>query len=76
MARCQICGKKPVKGNKVIRTGTGKWIKKRVPVVRKPNLQLVTIIEGSQKKKLRVCTKCLKKLKKEGKLIGSKRKVK
>jgi len=76
MARCQICGKKPVKGNKVIRTGTGKWIKKRVSVVRKPNLQSVTIVEGGQKKKLRVCTKCLKKLKKEGKLINSKGKVK
>ena len=76
MARCQICGKKPVKANKVIRTGTGKWIKKRVSVVRKPNLQSVTIVEGGQKKKLRVCTKCLKKLKKEGKLINSKGKVK
>jgi len=56
MARCQICGKKPVKGNKVIRTGTGKWIKKRVPVVRKPNLQTITIIKNGQKKKMRICT--------------------
>ena len=76
MARCQICGKKPVKGNKVIRTGTGKWIKKRVSVVRKPNLQSVTIVKDGQKKKLRVCTKCLKRLRREGKLINSKGKVK
>ena len=76
MARCQICGKKPVKGNKVIRTGTGKWIKKRVPVVRKPNLQTITIIKNGQKKKMRICTKCLKRLKKEGKLKNLKGKVK
>jgi len=76
MARCQICGKKPVKGNKVIRTGTGKWIKKRVSVVRKPNLQSVTIMKNGQKRKMRICAKCLKRLKKEGKLINSKGKVK
>ncbi|PIS15347.1 50S ribosomal protein L28 [Candidatus Shapirobacteria bacterium CG09_land_8_20_14_0_10_38_17] len=76
MARCQICGKKPVRGNKVIRTGTGKWIKKRVAVLRKPNLQSVTIIKDGQKKKLRVCAKCLKKLRKEGKLVDYKGKIK
>jgi len=42
--RCQTCNKKAVVGNKVIRTGTGKWIKKRVKVTRKPNLQKVVLM--------------------------------
>ena len=75
MARCEICGKKSVKGKKIIRTGTGKWIKKRVTVVRKPNLQWVTIMKTGKKKRIRVCAKCLKKLKKEAKLISFKGKV-
>jgi ribosomal protein L28 len=67
--RCQICHKKPVVGNKVIRTGTGKWIKKRVKVVRKPNLQKATLLLSSgQEKKILVCTACLKKLKKTGQI--------
>ena len=71
MARCQICGKGPAKGKKIIRTGTGKWIKKRVAVRRMPNLQRATILEKGKKRKIRVCTGCLKKLRKEGRLLGS-----
>ncbi|KUK84211.1 MAG: 50S ribosomal protein L28 [Microgenomates bacterium 39_6] len=63
---CQVCGKKPVVGNKLVRTGTGKWIKKRVKKVRKPNLQKATLLVSDQEKKAFVCTKCLKKLKKTG----------
>ena len=69
MARCQICGKGPAKGRKIIRTGTGKWVKKRVKVVRLPNLQKVTVLENGEKKKIKVCTGCLGKLKKEGRLV-------
>ena len=68
MARCQICGKGPAKGRKIIRTGTGKWVKKRVKVVRLPNLQKVTVFEKGEKKKIKVCIGCLGKLKKEGRL--------
>ena len=68
MARCQICGKGPAKGRKIIRTGTGKWVKKRVKVMRLPNLQKVTVLENGEKKKIKVCTSCLGKLKKEGRL--------
>ena len=68
MARCQICGKGPAKGRKIIRTGTGKWVKKRVKVVRLPNLQKVTVLENGEKKKIKVCVGCLGKLKKEGRL--------
>jgi large subunit ribosomal protein L28 len=64
--RCQVCGKKPVVGNKLIRTGTGKWIKKRVKKVRKPNLQKATLLVSGKEKKVLVCTSCLKKLKKTG----------
>ncbi|MDD3679325.1 MAG: L28 family ribosomal protein [Candidatus Shapirobacteria bacterium] len=66
--KCQVCAKKPVVGNKVIRTGTGKWIKKRVKVVRKPNLQKTTLLVSGQEKKTIVCTSCLKRFKKEGKV--------
>jgi large subunit ribosomal protein L28 len=68
MTRCQICGKGPAKGRKIIRTGTGKWVKKRVKVMRLPNLQKVTVFEKGEKKKIKVCTSCLGKLKKEGRL--------
>ena len=64
--RCQVCGKKPVVGNKLIRTGTGKWIKKRVKKVRKPNLQKATLLVSGKEKKVLICTSCLKKLKKTG----------
>ena len=70
MARCQICGKGPAKGRKIIRTGTGKWVKKRVKVMRLPNLQKVTVFEKGEKKKIKVCTGCLGKLKKEGRLVA------
>jgi len=70
MPRCYICGKKPTNGKKIIRTGTGKWIKKRVPRLRRPNLQPITLTVGNSKKRVKVCAKCLKRLKKEGKLIA------
>jgi large subunit ribosomal protein L28 len=58
--RCFISGKKPVVLKKVshshVRTN------KKV----KPNLQTVTIMVGNNKKKVRVCTKMIKK----GKTIG------
>ena len=54
MARCQICGKGPAKGRKIIRTGTGKWVKKRVKVMRLPNLQKVTVFEKGEKKEIKV----------------------
>lgn len=66
--RCQVCNKKPTTGSRIIRTGTGKWIKKRVKVVRKPNLQKATLVVSGQEKKIILCTSCLKKFKKEGKV--------
>ncbi len=69
MARCQICQKGPVTGGKIRRTGTGKWVKKRVKKVRKPNLQKATLLaDDGTEQKIMVCTKCLKRLKKEGKI--------
>ena len=69
MARsCYICGKKPERGRKILRTGTGKWIKRRVPRRRRPNLQKITLLAQEGKKKVFVCAKCLKRLKKEGRV--------
>ncbi len=55
-------------GGKMIRTGTGKWIKKRVKVKRSPNLQKTTLVISGQEKEKIICTSCLKKFKKEGKV--------
>lgn len=67
--RCDICGKKPVVG-RTSRHKRGvagrRWAKRAQKTVKifKPNLQYKTI----NGKKMRLCTKCLKKIKKEGKV--------
>ncbi len=45
----------------------GRW-KKRAPKTKrifKPNLQVVRIIEQGKKKRVKICTKCLKRVKKD-----------
>jgi large subunit ribosomal protein L28 len=51
---CEICGKKPVYGNKVSHahnTTRRRW---------EPNLQRVRAIVDGSPKKIRVCTSCLR----------------
>jgi len=57
-ARCDICGKGPVFGNRVSHAHN---ITKRQW---KPNLHKVTAIVNGKKRRLRVCTKCLRKVQK------------
>jgi large subunit ribosomal protein L28 len=69
---CQNCGKKTVYGRtqRHHRGVAGKRWKKRAPMtsrVFKPNLQKVTVVVGGVKKQMRLCTKCIKKFKKEEK---------
>lgn len=54
MAKCEICGKKPMSGNNVSfsqRHTKRKW---------KPNIQKATIMMGGQLKKVKVCSRCLR----------------
>ncbi len=68
MARvCEICGKRAVAGNSIARRGMAKRKggagQKITGVTKrrfKPNFQKVTAIVNGAKKKILVCTKCLK----------------
>ncbi len=70
---CEICGKSTVTGrSKSHKRGVaGKRWKKRAQVTPrtfKPNLQKVSVMLGGVKTSAKLCTKCIKKMKKEGKL--------
>jgi large subunit ribosomal protein L28 len=54
MAKCEICGKKPLTGNNV--SFSQKKTKRRF----KPNIQRVTFSEGAGIVKKYVCTRCLR----------------
>jgi large subunit ribosomal protein L28 len=67
---CEICGKGKVVGrSKRHRRGVaGKRWRKRAQKTRKifkPNLQKTTFLIKGEKKQMKVCTKCLKKVKKD-----------
>jgi len=61
--KCAICGKKRQIGHNV------SYSKRRTPRVFLPNLKKVKLVNG---KRVKVCMDCLKKLKKEGKVIQKK----
>ena len=64
MARvCEICGKKPTTARKYRKTMSRYNPHPQKP--KKPNLQWVTLHSG---KRVKACTKCIKKLAKEGKI--------
>jgi large subunit ribosomal protein L28 len=54
MAKCDICGKSPQFGHNVSHSH------KKTKRQWKPNIQKVTVTEGSVTKRLNVCAKCLK----------------
>jgi large subunit ribosomal protein L28 len=65
---CEICGKRPTKGNSIVRTGlpkkTGGFGLKTTGITRRtfyPNLQVVKVTVKGTVKRIRLCTKCLKK---------------
>jgi len=53
--KCYICGKKPHKGHKVSHSN------RKAIRLWKPNLQSAKILVAGKVKKIKVCTKCLKK---------------
>ena len=64
---CYICGKKPVAGRRITRRGLAKkkgGVGQRITGISRrrflPNLQSVKAIIDGARKKIRVCTKCLK----------------
>ena len=64
---CYICGKKPVAGRHITRRGLAKkkgGVGQRITGISKrrflPNLQTVRALINGKRKKVRVCTKCLK----------------
>jgi len=66
---CEICHKKTVAGrSQQHRRGVAgkRWKKRAESTLRvfKPNLQRVTLKINSETKKMRICTKCLKRIKK------------
>ena len=56
MAKCEICGKKPLVGNNV------SFSQKKTKRQFKPNIQRVTLYEGGRKVRRHLCTRCLKTL--------------
>lgn len=68
---CQICGKSTVYGRsqRHRRGVAGKRWRKRAqetPRLFKPNLQWRTLVVKGEEKRMRICTSCLKRIKKFG----------
>ena len=54
MAKCQVCGKKPLSGNNVsfsMRHTKRKW---------RPNLQKTLLLKDGKLQKMKVCSRCLR----------------
>lgn len=54
MARCEICDKGPVYGNRVSHANN------RTPRRWNPNLQRVRVVVGKTPQRMRVCTSCIR----------------
>ena len=64
---CEICGKKPVAGRSIVRTGLAKkkgGVGRRIIATNKrrflPNLQKVRAIVNGKVKSIKACTRCIK----------------
>lgn len=76
---CQNCGKIKVMGrSKTHKRGVaGKRWKKRAPVTPrlfKINLQMATVVVNDKEVQMKLCTKCIKRFKKDGVILTSKKK--
>ncbi|MBU0997958.1 50S ribosomal protein L28 [Patescibacteria group bacterium] len=76
---CQNCGKIKVMGRRKShkRGVAGKRWKKRAPVTPRlfnVNIQMATVTENGKKTQMKLCTKCIKRFKKDGKILTSKKK--
>ncbi|MCH7730612.1 50S ribosomal protein L28 [Patescibacteria group bacterium] len=71
MAACQICGKHTSVGrSKRHKRGVAgrRWRKRAqvTPRLFKPNIQVKNLVVNGEKKKMKVCAKCIKRIKKYG----------
>ncbi len=67
--RCEICGKKTSAGrSQTHKRGVAgrRWRKRAQSTHRlfRPNLQKKTLVISGEKKKMKICTKCIKRIKK------------
>ncbi len=74
MARCFLCGKSRQVGRSIRhkRGVAGKqWLKRAQKTVKifNPNLHVTTLEKNNKKIKAKVCTKCLRRIKKKGETI-------
>ncbi len=58
MAKCEICGKQQIYGNKL--SITRSHISKRTSRTWKPNIRTVKALVNGQPKRIYVCAKCLR----------------
>ena len=58
MAKCEICQKEAIHGNKL--SITRSHISKRTTRTWKPNLRKVKAVVNGEHKRINVCTKCLR----------------
>jgi large subunit ribosomal protein L28 len=65
--RCEICGKGGIRGNRILRRGQakkkggiGQHVTAVTPRLFTPNLQVVHAIVGGARRKMKVCTNCIK----------------
>ena len=58
MAKCEICCKSVVSGNRI--SIARSHVSRRAPRTWKPNLRTVRISVNGEKKKMSVCSKCLR----------------
>lgn len=66
--RCEICGKTAVFGNKVAHNRM--YIAGRTPKKVKPNLHRMTVEGPGGKKRITVCTRCMRTMRKQEKSLG------
>ena len=65
MAMCQICGKKPSYGHNVSHAANAtprRWL---------PNIQSATVTVNGKRVRMKVCTRCLRTMNKDGGAIVS-----
>ena len=65
--RCEICDKKPIRGNQLAQRGKAKYLggngRKTTGISRRafrPNLQRINVQEGDRSVFRRICTQCLR----------------
>jgi len=65
--RCEICDKKPVRGNQLAQRGKAKYLggngRKTTGITRRafrPNLQRIQVQEGERSVTRRICTQCIR----------------